>query len=216
MVKCCDCGMLEVRSFDDNEIHEATSNYRERGRQGNRGGEPICHLDVRRFDKGDGPWLPRTILSEIGVEIECEQFIKYSPGKTPQQVEEMSWQQTALEAKERSADALSRIADVQSRVADLHDTYLSWRKDQADKDERFAKQLQALEETRHQETRVDQKSVASRQNMISWLALAAAILAVIVAASSPFIERGSSFKDPQIQSPTPIAIPSESNALPRN
>lgn len=92
----------------------------------------------------------------------------------------MTWEQIAIDAQANSAHALSTIADLQ-------DKHLRFWQDQAEKDERFAKRLQALEEVRHQENRRDAATFSKREIGALWgttvltavISIVAAVIAIL-------------------------------------
>jgi len=86
----------------------------------------------------------------------------------------MVWQQMAIEAQ-------TRVADIQGRIADIQAKQFEWHTDQATKNETFAKQIQALEQVRHNETRRD---VAWQ----GWVAIGLAVLASIVSIVSVIVQ----------------------------
>ncbi len=93
-------------------------------------------------------------------------------------------EQLALETQQAVARALSLIASLQGDHLTLRQQHDEWTRQQAEENARFAKQIQALEETRHQETRSDADTFSKREIQTLWwtaiLSAAAAIVAAIV------------------------------------
>jgi len=126
--------------------------------------QPICHegrrSDWREFDPADDP---SKLLSQIEMPLDCDGFAAYEPGRGPKELDQMNVQQATME--------------LQAKLLRLQESVFEWRQQQADKDERFAKQIQALEETRHQENRGDTKSAVQWQ---VWAGIGVAVFAAVV------------------------------------
>jgi hypothetical protein len=94
MVQCKNCGFLAVRDEYDETVHECTSFTLERAMhkssKGNSTAAKIfCWKDARQFDANDLATYG-AIHDAMRVEIDCRDFMKRLPGRSPKEYEEMS------------------------------------------------------------------------------------------------------------------------------
>jgi len=203
-VKCVECGFLAVRDEYNDSVCEATQLTRTKGTHKSSNGNTtnanvFCYKDSSAWHSPEksslrsmhSPKSENKVISVLEQDKECALFCKWVPGQDPERIEETSWRQLALESQ-------NRIAEFQGRIADLHDKHLEWRQRQAEQDDKFAKQIQALEETRHQEVRRD----TARWKVVDFIVFGviALVVSAVVQIISAFIERGTLFPD---NSPVP-------------
>jgi len=119
------------------------------GRRGN-GHRPDAVLEVLQAPRSGCPWT------------------KWRPGYSPKEHDMILAEQLALETQQAVARALSLIASLQGDHLTLRQQHDEWTRQQAEENARFAKQIQALEETRHQEKRRDDATLKRSEINAIW------------------------------------------------
>jgi len=162
--KCAECGYLTTIHPESKMRVESPRRLREEGIYtiGSKWFIPnlTCNASVREFpDFGQ----QEQVWNAIHEDVKCEVFVQWQEGRSPQDIEEMAWQEAALKTQER--------------IADLQRDYLQWKKDQSDRDDHWEKQIQALTELRHQESR---KDLAAWNNSQLWALWGTAMLTALV------------------------------------
>lgn len=112
-VKCSQCGFLAVRDeYDDTLLKEAVERVRDRGLdQSSKGNATVakvlCYRKSSSFCKPVDGTGEEGVKAAIQQEIDCDLFADVHPGKTPKELEEMTW---VIEAERRAKDAEQREA----------------------------------------------------------------------------------------------------------
>lgn len=164
---CATCAYFGLRNGTTLELIEADSNCREDGHCSRRR-DFVLWCKHQAFDLEDEygkaaqeetnvrPWAhDNRHASKFVLDQERKQCAKearwarYVPGQSPAEYDDMNWQQMAL--------------DAQHRVIDLQTSYNDFREKLAEKDERMAQRIQALEETRLNETQRYTRKLATWQ-----------------------------------------------------
>ncbi len=93
--KCKDCGLLAMREQETNLVLEAVDAVRQSGGYRNFGDfgpqHLFCYANHRNF-----PDLAREVSDSLNLEIDCDDFRQYQPGKSPKEHEHMSIKEQAL------------------------------------------------------------------------------------------------------------------------
>lgn len=172
MPRCFDCGLLAVRDeYDVSRIVEATDDARVKGRQQcSNGTSPpckfFCYANSMDFPPAAANGTTPEKLDALQSTHACNSWRRREHGKSPREMEEMILQQDVL-AMRREMLELNKA---------VHD----WQQLQADSSQRFERQLQALQEVRHQEALTASRSQASGTN---WQAVGTIVAAVAAIAS---------------------------------
>lgn len=190
-VKCSECGFLAVRDHYNEAVCETTLDCRTRGQHKSSNGNAtaadfFCYRTSESFrsfqpvSERDGIAKatnnPRVERAQVlTVEIECDSFFRYRPGKSPKEHEEMTFLQ---EVDSRNATARAEDARLNQQ----------WREEERQlkaasekKDSDWKKQIEALAEVRHQE----QLASAARARRDMWIfSITAGIIAIVSGAIS--------------------------------
>lgn len=181
-VKCGQCAMLVVIHPESGCRVEANQQFRLSGayafrdaatRQKSYVPRIACHAGRQSHMSSCDFRETDSLLRFIFKEIECDAFRDYEPGIGPDKLDEMNAHQLSI--------------DLQKKFLALQESVFAWRQQQADRDQRFEQQIQALQQLRHNESMGIGKSQASGTN---WQAVGtvvsavAAVLACVVSAAA--------------------------------
>lgn len=169
---CATCGFMGLGRPGSGSVplDEAGEHYRDSGvcDLGKYDGAPHCHKGAADLPaetnaaaqritdgrRGNGH-RPDAVLEVLQTPRSGCPWTKWRPQYSPKEHDMILADQLALETQQAVARALSLIASLQGDHLALKQQHDQWTKQQAEENARFAKQIQALEETRHQETRQD-------------------------------------------------------------
>jgi hypothetical protein len=114
-VRCVDCGFLAVRDEYNDDVCEAVHFTRNRSLHKSSSGNSVratvfCYRNSSQFPKNAATGNETQIYDAIRLEIDCDEYRLWRPGKTPKEHEEM----TMLEKME-SMHSQWRIEDLSDR-----------------------------------------------------------------------------------------------------
>lgn len=175
MVKCSECGFLAVRDEYNDETCEATDLTRGRWMHKSSKGNSViadvfCFKNAptfTRFEKvtrGDGFVPLESRLEQIATHRECDSFCRWNPGKTPKEHEAMQFQDVAFQ--------------LQKQYVELHEKLLVWRQEQSNEQRQWDARIQALEESRHQESLAVGRSQTTGMTWQTIISVAALIVSI--------------------------------------
>lgn len=178
-VLCKDCAKFVVIHAETGERVEANRELRQTGKHIfiNAAGVrkqyvpiPVCHAG-KRWDWRDFPPTdePQTILNTIRTPVPCDAFELYEPGRGPRELDEM--------------DARKTATDLQEKLLSLQQNVFAWRQQQAERDDKFEMQIQALGQVHHNEN----VGMTRWQSISGVAAVVVAVLSLIVSIVALFV-----------------------------
>lgn len=128
-VKCSECGMLCLRYSQSGQYCEANQDYRNHGKAPRNSvtGSPICdrvphcHRGALPLHKMFTSLSPEEMAAALSAPRKCEQFVKWIPGLSPKEHEEIAWaQELRQEAAQRNTEQQAWNAKIEESIERRH------------------------------------------------------------------------------------------------